>query len=88
MVQEQAEQDAAKAARRKKRKKRSSEEELRQPRLLKLRDAARYLACSTGSLRTIVQSGRLPVIRGDGNSPWRVDVQDLDKFIEREKQTL
>ena len=72
----------------KKKKAKQSSEELRQPRLLKLRDAAIYLATSTGSLRRVIQSGLIPVIRGDSTEPWRVDVKDLDRYVEREKQNL
>jgi hypothetical protein len=90
-TQEQAvaEQDAAtKTAKRKRQKKGSSEEELRQPRLLRLKDAAIYLATSTSSLRRVIQSGLIPVIKGEQTEPWRVDVRDLDRYVEQEKRTL
>jgi len=66
---------------------RSGTEEL-QPRLLKLKDAAKYLATSPGSLRRIIQDGLIPVIKADATQPWRVDRLDLDRYIEREKQVL
>jgi hypothetical protein len=71
-----------------KKKAKQSSEELRQPRLLKLKDAAQYLACSSGSLRRVIQGGGIPVIRGDSTEPWRVDIRDLDKYVERTKVTL
>jgi Helix-turn-helix domain len=72
----------------KKAKRRSEAEEIRSPRLLKLKDAAVYLATSTGSLRRVIQSGLLPVLKGDATEPWRLDVRDLDRYIEQEKRTL
>jgi excisionase family DNA binding protein len=56
------------------------------PRLLRVRPAAEYLAVSTAKLRALVQRGELPAIRDDG--PWRVDIRDLDLWIERQKQTF
>jgi excisionase family DNA binding protein len=58
------------------------------PRVLKTRQAARYLAISTWKLRNLVQSGEIPCILGDGTSPWLFDRWDLDHWIERRKQTL
>ncbi len=65
-----------------------SENTLIKPRLLKTSHAARYLGVSGWKLRNLVQSGEIPCILGDGTSPWLFDLQDLDKWIERRKQTL
>jgi excisionase family DNA binding protein len=58
------------------------------PRVLKTKDAALYLSISAWKLRNLVQSGEIPCILGDGTSPWLFDIQDLDNWIERRKQTL
>jgi hypothetical protein len=58
------------------------------PRLLKTRDAARYLGISAWKLRNIVQAGALACIIGDGTSPWLFDIDDLNDWIERNKRTL
>lgn len=59
------------------------------PRLMRLKHAARYLAISPKQLRTICQNGRIPVIKGlEENSPWLLDRQDLDLWIERSKESL
>ena len=58
------------------------------PRLLKTRDAARYLGISAWKLRNLVQCGEIACILGDGTSPWLFDRQDLDAWIQRSKQTL
>jgi len=47
-----------------------SESTIITPRLLKTRDAARYLGVSAWKLRNIVQAGELACIVGDGTSPW------------------
>jgi excisionase family DNA binding protein len=65
-----------------------SESRVITPRLLKTRDAARYLGISTWKLRNVVQAGELACIMGDGTSPWLFDKQDLDAWIQRRKHTL
>ena len=61
-------------------------------RLLRLSEAADYLHVSSGTLRSIVQRGELPVIRAGGNAdghvPWLLDVRDLDLWVERSKVTF
>jgi len=61
-----------------------------EPRLLRLKDSAKYLSVSPATLRRLVQQGLIPVIRvSDGNTvPWLIDSRDLDQFIERSKVTL
>ncbi len=59
------------------------------PRVLKTKQAARYLAISAWKLRSLVQAGEIACIIGDGTtSPWLFDIQDLNNWIERRKQTL
>lgn len=59
-----------------------------EPRLLKTKQAAAYLAVSPWKLRNLVQAGEIACILGDGTTPWLFDRQDLDSWIERRKQTL
>jgi excisionase family DNA binding protein len=54
-------------------------------RLLTLRETARMLSISERTLGTLTKSGRLPVIRM--GRAVRVDVRDIEAFIEAEKQT-
>jgi excisionase family DNA binding protein len=56
------------------------------PRLLKIKAAAAYLAVSTWKLRNLVQAGAIQYIPGAGTSPWRFDLQDLDEYIDRNRQ--
>jgi Helix-turn-helix domain len=46
------------------------------------------LGISAWKLRNLVQAGEIGCIPGDGTSPWLFDLQDLDSWIERRKQTL
>jgi len=64
------------------------------PRLLDLKAAATYLGLSYWTVRDLVLAGRLPTVKiprprsGDGRSIRRilVDRQDLDAFIEHNKE--
>lgn len=56
-------------------------------RLLRVREAAEYLSLSPWKVRQLVQDGLLPVVRSRENGAWRVDMRDLDAFIERNKTT-
>src|SRR5580704_9007757 len=55
------------------------------PRLLRVKNAAEYLALGVKQLRGLINSGRLPHVQLGVNSPFLVDRRDLDKFIERHK---
>ncbi len=57
-------------------------------RLLRLKPAAAYLSVSIWTLRAIIQRGELPVIKYGANTPWLLDVRDLDSWIERHKEIL
>ncbi len=52
-------------------------------RLFSLKDAARYLGRSTGSLRETIWRGDIPYVR-DGRRIF-LDIRDLDEFIEKNK---
>lgn len=59
------------------------------PRLVKIKQAAAYLAISPWKLRNLVQQGKISYIEdGGGTSPWRFDIRDLDEYIERNRQRL
>ena len=54
-------------------------------RLLRTKDAAKYLSVSPWALRNLVRADKIPIV-SLGEAVWRFDVQDLDKFIETHKQ--
>lgn len=56
-------------------------------RLLRTREAAAYLSVSPWKLRRLIQDGLLPVVQENEGAAWRVDVRDLDAFVERHKRT-
>lgn len=55
-------------------------------RLLSTRQAADYLGVSTSTVRHLIYSGDLPVLRCF--KYWRLDRSDLDAFIRRNKDVL
>lgn len=57
------------------------------PRLLRVRDAARYLSVGAKAVRALVLTGKLKAVqmKAGGNSPFLIDRLDLDKFIETNK---
>jgi len=55
-------------------------------RLLRTREAAEYLSISAWKLRKLVQDGLLPIVQNSEGGAWRVDMRDLDSFIERHKR--
>jgi len=57
------------------------------PRLLRVKEAARYRGVSSWKIKQMVHSGRLRVIADTGRSPWLIDIRDLDKDIEESKIT-
>jgi excisionase family DNA binding protein len=56
-------------------------------RLLRTREAAHYLSISPWKLRKLVQDSLLPIVQDSEGAAWRVDVRDLDAFVERNKRT-
>jgi hypothetical protein len=55
-------------------------------RLFNLKDAASYLGRPVYGVRSLIWSGKLPVIK-DGRKMY-VDVNDLDLYINRSKVTM
>lgn len=59
------------------------------PRLLRTADAGRYLGIGEKAIRQLILDGELPYVQlRPGNSPFLLDIRDLDKFIERSKFTV
>jgi len=56
-------------------------------RLLRVSEAAEYLRFSPWKIRRLIQEGRLPVVQASEGGAWRVDVRDLDSFIDRNKRS-
>jgi excisionase family DNA binding protein len=56
-----------------------------QRRLLKTKAACEYLGLSAWKMRDLVRAESIPVVCID--SDFRFDIRDLDKWIDRHKQT-
>lgn len=56
-------------------------------RLLRCADAAEYLSTSRKTIRALIAKGELPFVQlGEGaNSPFLVDVRDLDRLLDARK---
>jgi excisionase family DNA binding protein len=55
-------------------------------RLLRSSQAAAYLGVGTKRIRQLILDGELPYVQlQPGNSPFLLDVRDLDRFIESRK---
>ena len=61
--------------------------QLNGPRLLTLKKAAEYLGLTVWSLRERIWAGDIPVVRFPGGRKMFVDTLDLEKFIQRNKET-
>ena len=55
-------------------------------RLYTLKEAGVYLGRSEYSVRSLIWSGGLPVVK-HGKKQW-VDILDLDSYVERNKETI
>jgi excisionase family DNA binding protein len=56
-------------------------------RLLRCSDAAAYLGVGKKCVRNLIAAGELPCVQlQPGNSPFLLDVRDLDRFIEARKK--
>jgi excisionase family DNA binding protein len=55
-------------------------------RLLKVKQAATYMSISPWTVRKLVQSQQLRIVKLDDRGPWLLDVRDLDQFIETRKE--
>ena len=56
-------------------------------RLFTLKEAAKYLGRSEWSMRELIWTGEIPVVRVEGGRKIFLDIQDLNKFIDRNKST-
>jgi len=56
-------------------------------RLMRTQDAARYLGMGAKAIRQLIVCGQLPYVqlKAGNNSPFLLDVRDLDRFIESRK---
>ena len=54
-------------------------------RLFTLKEAADYLGRSEWSMRELIWSGAIPVVRPDGGRKIYLDIIDLDSFITKNK---
>ena len=58
------------------------------PRLMPLKTAAEMLGLTLWALRERIWSGDIPVVRFPGGRKMYVDSSDIDRFIERNKETI
>jgi len=56
-------------------------------RLLSVKEAADYLGMSVYTLRDRIARGQIPTVR-DGGRLLRLDIRDLDTWIEKRKERL
>jgi excisionase family DNA binding protein len=54
-------------------------------RLYTLKEAAEYLGRSEWSMRELIWSGSIPVVRAEGGRKIFLDIEDLNDFINRNK---
>ncbi len=60
--------------------------ELNIRRLLRVSEAARYLGLSPTTLRSRIHGGLIPYVKtGPGNAAIRLDIRDLDRWIEEHR---
>lgn len=57
-------------------------------RLLKVKQAATYLSISPSTLRKLVQSQQLRIVKLEDRGPWLLDLKDLDQFIDTRKEFI
>jgi excisionase family DNA binding protein len=53
------------------------------PRFIQLTDVAEMLNISSAQAYALVRSGDLPAIKVGGRGQWRVEVSELERYIER-----
>jgi len=58
------------------------------PRLLTLKEAAKYLGFTVWAVRERVWAGDIPVIRFAERGKQYLDIRDIERFIERYKETV
>ena len=52
---------------------------------MRLKEGAEYICVSPWKLRHIIQSGQIPIVKYGDNTPWLIDVHDLDRWVEQNK---
>ncbi len=55
--------------------------------LLTVREAASRLSCGLTNLYALIDEGLLPVVRVGKAKGYRIDVQDIERFIAERKQS-
>jgi len=58
------------------------------PRLLPLKDAAKWLGLTVWAMRERIWAGQIPVVQFPGGRKQYIDVQDLEAFIQNNKRTI
>jgi excisionase family DNA binding protein len=58
-----------------------------QKRLYTLKESAEYLGRSVWSLRELIWSGSIPVVKTEGARKIFLDIEDLNNFIDDNKTT-
>ncbi len=58
---------------------------LARKRLFTLKEAAQYLGRTDWSMRELIWSARIPVVRVEGGRKIFLDIEDLDAFITQNK---
>ncbi len=53
------------------------------PRFMPLADVAETLSISANQAYALVHSGELPAIQVGGRGQWRVEISELESYIER-----
>ena len=53
------------------------------PRFLQLADVAEILATSSAQVYALVRRGDLPAIKIGGRGQWRVEISELEAYIQR-----
>lgn len=56
------------------------------PRFYTLTDISEILNISMSAARSLVTSGELPAIQIGGKQAWRIEVSELESFIQRQYQ--
>ena len=58
------------------------------PRLLPLKKAAEYIGLTVWGMRERIWAGDIPVVRFSGGRKMFIDVVDIEKFIENNKEII
>jgi hypothetical protein len=58
------------------------------PRLLPLKMAAEWLGLTEWAMRERIWAGQIPVVRFPGGRKMYLDMQDLETFIQENKETI